>query len=71
MKQCILYLPYKLDTHGAGARMLITEAGRLCGTIGGGMVEYRSEQIAQEVLRGGGSRAEHFRLHKTTSPTSA
>jgi xanthine dehydrogenase accessory factor len=49
---------------GAGARMLITEAGRLCGTIGGGMVEYRSEQIAQEVLRGGGSRSEHFRLHK-------
>lgn len=49
---------------GAGARMLITEKGRLCGTIGGGMVEYRSEQIALEVLAAGGSRAEHFQLRK-------
>ena len=31
---------------GAGARMLVGTAGRICGTIGGGAVEYRSEQIA-------------------------
>lgn len=35
---------------GAGARMLIGKEGRLCGTIGGGAVEYRSEQIALQVL---------------------
>ncbi len=35
---------------GAGARMLIGKEGRLCGTIGGGAVEYRSEQMAQKVL---------------------
>ena len=35
---------------GAGARMLIGSQGRICGTIGGGAVEYRSEKIAQTVL---------------------
>ena len=35
---------------GAGARMLVNKAGRICGTIGGGAVEYRSEQIALQVL---------------------
>ena len=35
---------------GAGARMLIGREGRICGTIGGGAVEYRSEQIAAQVL---------------------
>jgi len=49
---------------GAGARMLVTARGRLCGTIGGGMVEYRSEQIAKEVLASGGSKREHFQLRK-------
>ena len=35
---------------GAGARMLVSKDGRLCGTIGGGAVEYRSELIALQVL---------------------
>ena len=35
---------------GAGARMLVGKEGRICGTIGGGAVEYRSEQIAARVL---------------------
>lgn len=35
---------------GAGARMLVGQNGRICGTIGGGAVEYRSEQIALQVL---------------------
>lgn len=35
---------------GAGARMLVGKDGRICGTIGGGAVEYRSEQIALQVL---------------------
>ena len=36
---------------GAGARMLVADTGRVCGTIGGGAVEYRSEQIAAQMLR--------------------
>ncbi len=36
---------------GAGARMLVADTGRVCGTIGGGAVEYRSEQIAAVMLR--------------------
>jgi xanthine dehydrogenase accessory factor len=48
---------------GAGARMLITKNGRLCGTIGGGAVEYRSEQMAAEVLKSRSSKLESFRLH--------
>lgn len=47
---------------GAGARMLVGQAGRICGTIGGGAVEYRSEQIAQQVLQSGSSRAQDFSL---------
>lgn len=35
---------------GAGARMLVGKDGRIRGTIGGGAVEYRSEQIALQVL---------------------
>lgn len=48
---------------GAGARMLITDEGHICGTIGGGAIEYRSEDIAKSVLRSKGSKSEHFRLH--------
>lgn len=36
---------------GAGARMLVGPEGRICGTIGGGPVEYRSEQLALELLQ--------------------
>lgn len=49
---------------GAGARMLITEKGRIHGTIGGGAVEYKSEQIAAEVLTKKSSLTEHFLLRK-------
>ena len=49
---------------GTGARMLVTAAGRICGTIGGGAVEYKGEQIAQEILRTKRSRQENFRLFK-------
>ncbi|MDL2294393.1 XdhC family protein [Ruminococcaceae bacterium OttesenSCG-928-D13] len=35
---------------GAGARMLVGAAGRLAGTIGGGAVEHRAEQLAMEAL---------------------
>lgn len=49
---------------GSGARMLVTDQGRVAGTIGGGAVEFRSEQISKELLRSGVSRSEHFLLHK-------
>ena len=47
---------------GAGARMLVGREGRLCGTIGGGAVEYRSEQIAARVLEEKTSRGHAFTL---------
>ena len=49
---------------GAGARMLVTARGRVFGTIGGGAVEYRGEQLAAEILRTKRSRQENFRLFK-------
>lgn len=49
---------------GAGARMLIGAEGRLCGTIGGGAVEYRSEQIAARVLEEQTSCGHDFTLTK-------
>ena len=47
---------------GAGARMLVTKDGRVCGTIGGGAVEYRAMELAGEILRTKRSRQENFRL---------
>ena len=49
---------------GAGARMLIAKEGRLRGTIGGGAVEYRSEQIAAKVLEEKSSLGHDFTLTK-------
>ena len=49
---------------GAGARMLVGREGRLCGTIGGGAVEYRSEQIAAQVLQERCSLGNDFTLTK-------
>lgn len=47
---------------GAGARMLVNENGRLCGTIGGGAVEHRAVEIAQTVLNEKASRYHDFTL---------
>ena len=49
---------------GAGARMLVGKNGRICGTIGGGAVEYRSEAIAANVLKEGTSFGHDFTLTK-------
>ena len=49
---------------GAGARMLVGKQGRICGTIGGGAVEYRSEQIAAKVLEEKTSLGHDFTLTK-------
>ncbi|MDO4553106.1 MAG: XdhC/CoxI family protein, partial [Bacillota bacterium] len=47
---------------GAGARMLLSRGGAFCGTIGGGAVEYRSQQMAVEVLEEKRSFTKGFRL---------
>ena len=49
---------------GTGASMLVGQEGRICGTIGGGAVEYRSERIAGEVLGEQRSRVQSFTLAK-------
>ena len=49
---------------GTGARMLVGEQGRICGTIGGGAVEYRCEQLALQVLKDGASCSRDFSLDR-------
>jgi xanthine dehydrogenase accessory factor len=48
----------------AGAHMLVGEGGRVCGTIGGGTVEYRSIEYAQRLLEQRQSRRKTYRLHR-------
>jgi xanthine dehydrogenase accessory factor len=47
----------------AGAHMLVDKTGRVCGTIGGGTVEYKSIQYAQKLLEQQQSRRKTYRLH--------
>ncbi len=49
---------------GAGARMLVGRQGRLCGTIGGGMVEHRSIALAIEAASNCSSMIKQFTLKK-------
>lgn len=55
---------------GPGARMVVTATGRTAGTIGGGEVEHRAEQTAQEALRSGVSCEETFLLHPNNGQDS-
>lgn len=45
-----------------GAHMLVRMDGSIAGTIGGGMVEYKTQQLAAEVLRDKSSYIKNFRL---------
>lgn len=47
---------------GAGAKMLVLEAGRTLGTIGGGAAEYRAAQLAVQLLAEKRSGRETYRL---------
>lgn len=47
---------------GAGAKMLITENGRICGTIGGGSVEHKAKLHAIALLKEKSSDMQSFRL---------
>ena len=49
---------------GLGARMLVGKSGRICGTIGGGAVEYRSIVLAAEVLKEKSSYSKAFTLRR-------
>ena len=49
---------------GAGAHMIVAEAGRIWGTIGGGTVEYRALLMAQQVLKEKNSFGHDFFLTK-------
>jgi xanthine dehydrogenase accessory factor len=48
----------------AGAHMLVDKTGRICGTIGGGTVEYKSIQYARQLLERQQSRRKTYRLHR-------
>ncbi len=47
---------------GAGAAMIVTSKGRICGTVGGGAIEYKSECVAKELITLKESRLDHFYL---------
>ena len=49
---------------GAGARMLVSREGRICGTIGGGAVESKAIQVAATVLEEKASVIRDFCLNK-------
>jgi xanthine dehydrogenase accessory factor len=49
---------------GAGAKMIVTEEGRILGTIGGGAVEYRASLMAKQVLDEKNSFGHAFSLTK-------
>lgn len=49
---------------GNGARMIVTEKGRVFGTIGGGAVEYKSEKKALEIIQKKSSSCEKYRLYR-------
>jgi xanthine dehydrogenase accessory factor len=48
----------------AGAHMLVDKNGRVCGTIGGGTVEYKAIQYAQGLLERGRSQRKTYHLHR-------
>ncbi len=47
---------------GAGARMLVSKNGRLYGTIGGGIIEYKAGQLAEEILKDKRSYTKGYKL---------
>lgn len=47
---------------GAGARMLLGPQGRLWGSVGGGPIEYRAQQLAMELPEAGQNMTQSFSL---------
>ena len=52
---------------GSGSQMLVGHRGRIVGTIGGGAIEYQSEQMALELLGERRSSLHHFHLHTNSA----
>ncbi len=52
---------------GTGSMMLVGRTGRIIGTIGGGAVERRSEQMAKELIEEKKSLCHEFRLRKNNT----
>ncbi|GHV28671.1 hypothetical protein AGMMS4952_12970 [Spirochaetia bacterium] len=48
----------------AGSHMLVDKGGRACGTIGGGTLEYKATELAQNLLEQQKSRKKTYRLHQ-------
>ena len=48
---------------GSGARMLVSEEGQICGTIGGGAVEKRAEAVAQRLINEKRSLLKEYKLN--------
>ncbi|MDR2784287.1 MAG: xanthine dehydrogenase accessory protein XdhC [Treponema sp.] len=48
----------------AGAHILVDKNGRVCGTIGGGTLEYKSIQLARNLLEQRQSRRKTYRLYR-------
>jgi xanthine dehydrogenase accessory factor len=48
----------------AGSRMLVAKGGRVCGTIGGGPLEYQAVLLAGELLEARVSRIKTYRLYQ-------
>ena len=59
---CSISLSHGSCPRGEGAMMLVTEEGRIAGTIGGGAVEYNAQKKAAEVLRTGKSSTHEYIL---------
>ena len=53
---------------GAGARMLTGKKGRICGTVGGGPIEYEAEQEAGRLLSTKSSAKRQYDLSSQSSP---
>jgi xanthine dehydrogenase accessory factor len=47
----------------AGSHMLVDKNGRVCGTIGGGALEYKATQLAQNLVARQRSQRKTYRLH--------
>lgn len=47
----------------AGAHLLVNREGRICGTVGGGTVEYEAIKLAQKLVDLGQSRRKTYRLY--------
>ena len=59
---CGIVASHGSTPRGAGAKMLVLEDGGTVGTIGGGAVEYRAGQLAEELLEKRQSRFACYRL---------